>query len=192
MSHHLDTPLASQTGQLYIDDLYVFPGEDSTVFVMNVNSTITGAHAEPAFHPEARYEFKVHLDGAEFEELTYRISFGDAEPGGRQALELYVLTGSDARQDSATGELLVKGMTGETATGPDTRLWVGRIADSFYIDLGLLTIVNTAVRNGTPLDLSEWRPENAQNSFTDTTVESIVLEISHQHAKLRAGSRIGV
>lgn len=30
MSHHLDTPLASQTGQLYLDDLYVFPGEDST------------------------------------------------------------------------------------------------------------------------------------------------------------------
>ena len=55
MSHHLDTPLASQTGQLYLDDLYVFPGEDSTVFVMDVNSTITGAHAEPAFHPEARY-----------------------------------------------------------------------------------------------------------------------------------------
>jgi hypothetical protein len=26
MSHHLDTPLAAQTGQLYIDDLYVFPG----------------------------------------------------------------------------------------------------------------------------------------------------------------------
>jgi hypothetical protein len=25
MSHHLDTPLAAQTGQLYIDDLYVFP-----------------------------------------------------------------------------------------------------------------------------------------------------------------------
>jgi hypothetical protein len=26
VSHHLDTPLAAQTGQLYLDDLYVFPG----------------------------------------------------------------------------------------------------------------------------------------------------------------------
>ena len=26
MSHHLDTPLAAQNGQLYIDDLYVFSG----------------------------------------------------------------------------------------------------------------------------------------------------------------------
>ena len=41
MSHHLDTPLASQNGQLYIDDLYVFAGDRSTVFVMDVNSTIT-------------------------------------------------------------------------------------------------------------------------------------------------------
>src|SRR6187549_2169001 len=100
VSHHLDTPLASQTGQLYLDDLYVFPGEDSTVFVMDVNSTITGAHAEPAFHPEARYEFKVHLDGAEFEDLTYRVSFGDADPAGRQTLQLHAISGPEAREDS--------------------------------------------------------------------------------------------
>jgi hypothetical protein len=42
MSHHLDTPLARKNGQLYIDDLYVFDGEHSTVFIMDVNSTITG------------------------------------------------------------------------------------------------------------------------------------------------------
>ena len=46
MSHHLDTPLAAQNGQLYIDDLYVFPGDDSTVFVMDVNSNITGVHVQ--------------------------------------------------------------------------------------------------------------------------------------------------
>ena len=53
MSHHLDTPLAAQSGQLFIDDLYVFPGIRSTVFVMDVNSIVTEAHAEPGFHPEA-------------------------------------------------------------------------------------------------------------------------------------------
>ena len=45
MSHHLDTPLAAQTGQLFLDDLYVFPGSGSTVFVMDVNSNVNG----PAF-----------------------------------------------------------------------------------------------------------------------------------------------
>jgi hypothetical protein len=63
MSHHLDTPLASQNGQLYIDDLYVFQGIASTVFIMDVNSNITGVHVKPGFHSEARYEFKVHFDG---------------------------------------------------------------------------------------------------------------------------------
>jgi hypothetical protein len=63
MSHHLDTPLAARTGQLYLDDLCVFPGQGSTVFVMDVNSDVNGLHSEPGFHQEARYEFKVHRLG---------------------------------------------------------------------------------------------------------------------------------
>ena len=70
MSHHLDTPLAARNGQLFIDDLYVFPGQDSMVLVMDVNSNITGVYAQPGFHPEARYEFKVHFDDAEYD-LVY-------------------------------------------------------------------------------------------------------------------------
>jgi hypothetical protein len=85
MSHHLDTPLARQNGQLYLDDLYVFAGEGSTVFVMDVNSDITGVYAQPGFHPEARYEFKVHVDGADVEELTYRCpSAPPTRTGGRR------------------------------------------------------------------------------------------------------------
>ena len=104
MSHHLDTPLAAQTGQLYIDDLYVFPSETGTVFVMDVNSNVNGLHSEPGFHPEARYEFKVHFDGAEFETLTYRVSFDEADPEGQQGFQLDALTGDQARDDSAPGE----------------------------------------------------------------------------------------
>jgi len=192
VSHHLDTPLAAQTGQLFIDDLYVFQGHDSTVFVLDVNSTITGARAEPGFHPEARYEFKVHLDGANVEELTYRVSFGDADSDGRQTLQLHALTGGDARDDSSGGDLVLEGRTDETATGAGTRVWAGRIGDPFYIDLALLGMVNSAVRNGTAVDLSGWRPDNAQNSFAGTSVETIVLEVSQQHPQLRPGTRIGL
>jgi len=192
MSHHLDTPLAAHTGQLYLDDLYVFPGEASTVVVMDVNSDVTGKHSEPGFHPEARYEFKVHFDGADFETLTYRVSFGEADSAGRQALQLHALSGDQAREDSATGELVLEGRTGETASADGTRMWAGRIGDSFYIDLSLLAIVNGAIADGTAPDLSEWRPENAQNSFANTTVDSIVLEVSHQHPQLRPGARTGV
>lgn len=192
MSHHLDTPLAAQNGQLFIDDLFVFPGERSTVFVMDVNSDITGVYAEPGFHPEARYEFKVHFDGAEFETLTYRVSFDEPGPDGRQALRLHVLTGNEAREDSADGDLVLEGRTGETADADGTRVWAGRISDSFYIDLSLLAVVNGAVAKGTAVDLSDWRPQEAQNSFAGTTVESIVLEVPHEHAQLRPGARTGV
>jgi hypothetical protein len=192
MSHHLDTPLAAQTGQLYIDDLYVFPGEGSTVFVMDVNSNVNGLHSEPGFHPEARYEFKVHFDGADFETLTYRVSFGEADSGGRQTLRLHALTGEAAREDSAPGDLVLEGRTGETASASGTRLWAGRIADSFYIDLSLLALINGAVASGTAPDLSGWQPDNAANSFADTTVDSIVLEVSHSHPQLRPSAQAGV
>jgi hypothetical protein len=192
MSHHLDTPLASQTGQLYIDDLYVFPGAGSTVFIMDVNSNVNGLYSEPGFHPEARYAFRVHFDGADYEELTYRVSFGAADGDGRQALRLHALSGAQAREDSAEGELVLEAATGREARAGDARIWAGRITDSFYIDLSLLAVVNGAVKNGTAVDLSGWRPDDAQNSFADTHVDSIVLEISHQHPRLRPGARIGV
>ena len=192
MSHHLDTPLAAQTGQLYLDDLFVFAGTGSTVFVMDVNSNVNGLHSEPGFHPEARYEFKVHLDGADFEDLTYRVSFAEPDPEGRQVLQLHVLTGEAAREDSAAGDLVLEGRTGQEASGGGVRMWAGRIADSFYIDLSLLAIVNGAVAAGTAADLSGWRPADAQNSFAGTTVDSIVMEVSHQHPVLRPGARTGV
>ncbi len=193
MSHHLDTPLAWQNGQLYIDDLYVFCGDHSTVFIMDVNSTITGPHVQPGFHHEARYEFKVHFDGADSEALTYRVSFDDhPDRDRRQNLQLHALTGDDARKDSANGTLVLQGRTGEIVKGPSTRLWAGRINDAFYIDLSLLTLVNTAVRKGTALDLSSWKPQSAKNSFAGTHVETIVLEVSHEHPHLRPGTHIGV
>ena len=192
MSHHLDTPLAAQTGQLYLDDLYVFAGEGSTVFVMDVNSNVNGLHSEPGFHPEARYEFKVHLDGADVETLTYRVSFAGPDADGRQALRLHVLTGDQAREDDAAGELLLEGRTGQTAAGDGVRLWAGRTADSFYIDLSLLAIINGAVASGTAPDLSGWQPGKAANSFAGSLVYSIVLEISHAHPQLGPGARTGV
>jgi hypothetical protein len=192
VSHHLDTPLARQNGRLYIDDLYVFPGQDSTVLVMDVNSTITGPDIQPGFHPEGRYEFKVHLDDADYEALTYRVSFAEAAPDGGQHLQLRMLTADEAREDGAEGTLVLDGRTGEAASQGDTRIWAGRIADSFYIDLSLLSIVNAAVKSGKAPDLASWRPAGAQNSFAGTTVESIVLEVSHQHPLLRPSARTGV
>ena len=87
---------------------------------------------------------------------------------------------------------MLQGRTGETASAGGVRLWAGRVADPFYIDLSLLAKVNGAVKDGTAVDLSAWRPENAKNSFAGTTVESIVLEVSHNHPQLRPGARTSV
>jgi hypothetical protein len=191
MSHHLDTPLAAQNGQLFIDDLYVFPGDGSTVFVMDVNSNVTGVYAQPGFHPEARYELKVHFDGSDYEALTYRVSFGEPGPDGRQSLRLHLLAGDDAREDDAVGEVVLEGRTGEAASAGGVKIWAGRAQDSFYVDLSLLSLVNGAIAKDSAVDLSGWRPEQAKNSFAGTSVESIVLEVTHD-PRLRPGARIGV
>jgi hypothetical protein len=192
VSHHLDTPLARQNGRLYIDDLYVFPGERGTVLVMDVNSTITGPDIQPGFHPDARYEFKVHVDGADYENLTYRVTFDEADAGGRQALTLHTLTDAEAREDDATGTEVLRGMTGGPASQDhDVRIWAGRIGDPFYIDLAELNTINAAVNRGTTVDMSEWRADQATNSFAGTTVESIVLELPHDDPQLRPGVHIG-
>ena len=68
-----------------------------------------GTGAQPGFHHEARYEFRVHLGGAEFETLTYRVTFGEIDGQGRQSVELRSLAEDDAREDTAVGELLLLG-----------------------------------------------------------------------------------
>lgn len=192
MSHHLDTPLASQNGQLYIDDLYVFSG-DRTVFIMDVNSTITGPDVQRGL-PSAgalRVQGALRRSRLRSPDLPGVVR-GRRLRGDDRPLQLHALTGDEAREDTAAGTLVLEGRTGEPASEGDTRIWAGRIADSFYIDLSLLGIVNAAVKNGTAVDLSAWRPEDARNSFADTTVESIVLEVPHQHPQLHAGAHVGV
>jgi hypothetical protein len=86
------------------------------------------ADAPLGWHPEARYEFQIHTAGGEHEDLTYRVTFGpDAGGGTGQTVALHVLTGPEARDDTAEGELLAEGRTGTVITGPaGLRLWTGR------------------------------------------------------------------
>src|SRR5215472_621291 len=127
MSHHLDTPLAGQNGQLLIDDLYIFPGEGSTVFVMDVNSNVNGLFSEPGFHPEARYELKVHFDGADYEDLTFRVAFGGAGEDGRQPRRLHIPPGGPAFDESSVGAFGMKAVTCKASNNAITRIWASCI-----------------------------------------------------------------
>lgn len=191
MAHHLDTPLARQNGRLYIDDMYLFDVPGATVFVMDVNSTITGPDITAGFHPEGRYEFKVHFGGAEIEDLTFRVAFKDADGNGRQEYSVHELSGAAARDDGVAGQLVASGQTGVPVEENWLRAWAGQIEDPFYVDLDELKLINAAVRDGTRVDLSSWMSAGAKNSFAGTRVYSIVLEVSHEHPRLRPGSRVG-
>lgn len=192
MSHHLDTPEAAERGQLFINDLFVFDGPGSTVVILDVNSTVTGKHASPDFWPGARYDLKVHLNGAAREDVTFRVTFGEADPAGEQGFTLNLLTGTDAADDGAEGELIVQGRTGQAAGVGSVQLWAGRAADPFYFDLSLLEPVSSSVTGGTALDLSTWRPAEAKNTFGGSSVASIVLEVEHGYAGLTVGTQVAV
>ena len=81
---------ARQDVRLDITDLYVFRGEMGTVFVMNVCHSIAGDIPVPGYHPEGMYEFKIDIDADAVEDVTYRVTFGARDAGGRQG---YVLRG---------------------------------------------------------------------------------------------------
>lgn len=181
MSHHLDAPLARQDLRLDITDLYVFRGREGTVFVLNVNSSITGTHGTDTpqgFHPEAQYLIKLDLDGDAVEDLTYRFTFGEHKAPGSQSIEVRRLAGREAQDPNAPGTLIVRGETGASITGKGgLRCWSGRAADPFYIDATVLKALGAAFKQGARVDLSGWQPGAAANLFAGQTVSAIVLEI---------------
>ncbi|GII53733.1 hypothetical protein Pth03_21220 [Planotetraspora thailandica] len=199
MSHHLDSPNARKDVRLDISDLYVFRGEQATVFVMNVNHSIatevTGHQVPAGCHPEARYEFKIDTNGDAVEDLGYRFTFGEMGADGSQTLRLHRLTGAEATDHDAEGAVIAHGVTGETVTTEDgLRLWAGKAGDPFWIEPDVLHAIGHALTDGTRADLSSWTPAEAKNLFAGQTVYSIVLEVPDDQLLSAAGAdrRIGV
>jgi hypothetical protein len=189
MSHHLDSPLARQDVRLDITDLYAFRGTTGTVLVMDVNSTISGATAPQGFHPEARYEFRVDRSGDAVADTIYRITFGERDRDGQQAMELRQLDIAGSGPQAADGQLVVRGITNQAA-GDGVRLWAGLAADPFAIDPTVLQAVGRAFALGRAIDLGAWQPARAVDLFAGTSVNSIVLEVPD--ATLGTGQDIGV
>jgi hypothetical protein len=178
MSHHLDSPLARQDPRLDITDLYVFRGQEGTVFALNVNSSSAGADAPQGFHPEAQYTIKLDLDGDAVEDLTYRFTFGERDGAEQQTVQLHRIAGRQAGDPTAVGTAVIEGVTGVTNPGSGgLRLWTGRARDSFSIDPTVRKAVGAAFKHGTQIDLSGWQPSAATNLFAGTTVQAIVLEV---------------
>ena len=99
----------------------------------------------------------------------------------------YRLTGAQARDDHAPGDVVVEGRTGEVVSSADggARVWAGAAADPFYLDFDHLVHIIEAVQHKNPIDLGDWRPESAASSFTGSQVYAIVLEVATTDDQLR-------
>lgn len=193
MSHHLDSPQSRRDPRLNLTDLYVFDGETGTALAMIVNTSLAGDDRPRGFHPEARYEFKIHVDGGRRETLAYRVTFGETDAEGNQTLTVHELDGADAADDGATGSVIAEGRSGEVVRGKDrARVWAGPAADPFYLDLHQLAHIIEGLQGRTAITLDEWSQESAASSFTGSSICAIVLELPGLDERLGVGRRVGV
>lgn len=169
MSHHLDSPIARQDVRLDITDLYAFKGETGTAFVINVCRSIAGKILVPGYHPVGMYEIKVDLDSDAVEGVTYRFTFDERDPAGRQRFALRQIAGSDAVDPNAAGTVVARGVTGETVTtATGLSVWAGGAGDPFWIEPDVLHAVGHTFEDGTMVDLTGWDPGKAKNLFAAT------------------------
>ncbi|MCL1869149.1 MAG: DUF4331 domain-containing protein [Promicromonosporaceae bacterium] len=195
MSHHLDSPASRQDPRLNLTDLYVFDRDGATVLVLVTNTSLAaalGLERTPGFHPEGRYEAKVHLDGSAAEQVTYRVTFDPADALGDQRYVVDRLAGADAADDLATGTRVAEGTTGRTVRGDGVTVWAGAAADPFYLDLHHLDHILEGLQHGTPIDDGDWTTEKAESSFTGSQVEVVVLAVPTTDPELRDGRQVGV
>jgi hypothetical protein len=178
MSHHLDSSQTHRDTRLEISDLYVFRGEVGTVFVLTVNSALSGESAPQGFHPHAQHLIKIDLDGDAVEDLTYRLTFAERDGAGKQAVELRRLSGREAHSPTVLGTVIAGGATDAVIAGvAGVRLWTGRASDPFSIDRTVGTAVAAAFKAGARVDLSGWQADTAENLFAGAPVSAIVLEV---------------
>jgi hypothetical protein len=148
--------------------------------------------AQAGFHPEGRYEFKIHFDGAAAEQLTYRFSFAPADASGTQHVAIDRLAGTEASEDGTAGARIAEGLTGEAISGSGVRAWCGAAADPFYLDLHHLAHILEGLQNEQPIDNGDWTPVQGASSFAGSQICAIVLEMPLSDAELRPGRSIGV
>ena len=190
MSHHLDSPLARKDPRLNITDHYVFDSGSSTVLIMNIRTSLAGAPDADPFHPEARYQFKVHLDGDEREALTYRFAFGPTENSG-QPFTVELLAGLAALDDDGSGPVIAHGVTGDMLqTTEGGQVWAGEAVEPFFLDLKQLDVVDQTILHGQDGDLTRWVSSVAEDTFAGATVRSIVLTVPTGAGAFTAGRRI--
>ena len=184
MSDHLDSPEVRADLRLDISDFYAFKGNSGTVFIVNVNPLSNPGGFWADHHlttPPAHHNIKISRAGTVEPDLTFRATFGQPLPGGRQPMTLTMLTGADADDEDACGQIVAEGLTGANAliARKGIQFYAGPAGDPFYIDPNVIAAAEAAIGTGTKLDLSKFDPAHPVNAFGGTNVMGIVIEVPH-------------
>ncbi len=176
MSHHVDTATARKDGRLNLCDLYVFEGTEhaNTIFILTVNPD-AGRSSPTTFHSEARYAFKIDMNGDAVEDITYQFSFTEPTADGQQRFQLRRIEGPVVETETQ-GVLLAEGQTNTTTPlAEGGRVWTGLAGDPFFADGAALNQFVKTLSTQNTFDASVF--EKGNNAFAKRNVSAIVLEV---------------
>jgi hypothetical protein len=181
MSHHFDTPTAREDPRINVCDLYLFQGKPgTTVMAMTVNPD-AGVSAPTTFRDEAIYSFRFDLDGDHWEDLAFKVRFGDVEheDGDEhkhvQPFQVRRATGKAARKGEE-GELVLEGKTeGLVRSKSGLSAYAGLAPDLFAGDAAALGKFRNALFKENKFDPDAFL--NKKNFFARRNVSAIVLEV---------------
>jgi len=184
MSNHftglsLGPPLGDQ--RLDLCDLYAFqsPADpDKTVLILNANPKAD------ALHPEAVYRLAIDNDGDLRDDIAFSFVFSVPQ-GGRQSVDVYLATGSDAESPEAVGEKIFAavevsfGQAPHIAESDSFTFFAGARSDAFFFDFdGIKNLFDTSGgRNFTAPHLSGETPWTGVDSNARANVFSIAIEM---------------
>jgi hypothetical protein len=184
MSNHftglsLGPPLGDQ--RLDLCDLYAFqsPADpDNTVLILNANPKAD------ALHPEAVYRLAIDNDGDLRDDIAFSFVFS-APQGGRQSVDVYLATGSDAESPEAVGEKIFAavevsfGQAPHIAESDSFTFFAGARSDAFFFDFdGIKNLFDTSGgRNFTAPHLGGETPWTGVDSNARANVFSIAIEM---------------
>jgi Domain of unknown function (DUF4331) len=181
MSHHFDTPTAREDPRINLCDLYLFPGgPGTTVMAMTVNPD-AGISAPVTFRDEAIYSFRFDLDGDHWEDVAFKVRFGEVEHADGdehkhvQPFRVRRATGKAARK-GADGELIIEGKTEQIVrTKAGLTAFAGVAPDLFAGDAAALGVYRNALFKENKFDPDAFL--NRKNFFERRNVCAIVLEL---------------
>jgi Domain of unknown function (DUF4331) len=181
MSHHFDTAIAREDPRLNILDFYLFRGQSgTTVMAMTVNPN-AGTKAPDTFHEEGLYAFRFDVNDDAYEEVTFKVRFGEVGhaggegPEGRpvQTLEVRRATGKDAAE-GMQGEVIASGTTGRIVAGAGARIFAGLAPDLFAANRTGIDAFRAALAAG------KFAPDvfhDGASYFQNRNVTAIVMEV---------------